>query len=73
VSIPIAASRDGNAASPMRPVTSVVQANTGIRIIVMPGARLVRMVHTNVPLRMIMPQAARNTPTIHRFMPGPGE
>jgi hypothetical protein len=48
VSTPMAVSSAGNEASVMRQVTSIVQANTGIRSMVIPGARIRSMVHSTV-------------------------
>ena len=45
---------------------SCVQAKTGSRIIVTPGARIRNTVHSTVPASSIIPIAARKTPTIHR-------
>jgi hypothetical protein len=72
VNSPIATSSAGNEARVIRQVTSIIQPKTGSRSMVMPGARSRRMVHSTVPPWMIMPDAARNTATIHRSSPEPG-
>jgi hypothetical protein len=68
----MAASRAGKAANTIRQVTSWDQANTGIRIMVMPGARSRRIVHRVVDPCRSIPAPARNMPATHSDCPGPG-
>lgn len=70
---PSAISSDGNAASTMRLVATMDHEKTGIRSMVMPGARRSSTVHSTVPATRIMPRLAAKLPRIHRSVPNPGE
>ena len=56
-----------------RLVTSMFQVKTGMRNMVIPGARMAKMVATQLmaPRMPEVPEKAR--PMIHRFEPLPGE
>ncbi len=52
-------------------LTSTVQVNSGIRNMVMPGARRFRMVVTKLTPPMIAPMPTTASPMIHRSTPVP--
>ena len=54
-------------------VTSVFQVKIGIRNIVMPGARMVKIVVMKLTPPMIVPKPLRARPKTHRSPPMPGE
>ena len=49
------------------------QVKIGIRNMVMPGARMHRMVVTKLTLPRMVPRPARTRPMIHMSPPTPGE
>ena len=53
-------------------VMSTVQVNSGIRNIVMPGARRQMIVVMKLTAPRIVPKPASARPKIHRFPPMPG-
>ena len=68
-----AAASTGNAISTMMLVTRMFQVKIGIRNMVMPGARMQKIVVTKLtPLKMV-PSPDRTRPMIHRSPPMPGE
>ncbi len=54
-------------------VNSVFQVNSGIRNIVIPGARMPMMVVMKLTAPRIVPKPDRASPMIHRSGPRPGE
>ena len=54
-------------------VTSVFQTKIGIRNIVMPGARIVKIVVTKLTAPRIVPRPAIQSPMTQRSPPMPGE
>ena len=48
------------------------QQNTGMRNMLIPGARIRSTVHSTVPDISIIPMVARKVPRIHSAMPAPG-
>jgi hypothetical protein len=52
-------------------VTSIDHVKAGTRAIVIPGARLRRIVARSVPLWIVFPSTARKTPQIHMSWPLP--
>ena len=54
-------------------VTSVFHTKIGIRNIVMPGARIVKIVVTKFTAPRMVPRPAMYRPMIHRSPPMPGE
>ena len=59
--------------STSRLVTSVFQVKIGIRNIVMPGARMVRIVVMKFTAPRIVPKPPSARPKTHRSPPRPGE
>ena len=70
---PRAPSSAGNANSTFRQVATIVHVKTGIRSMLMPGARRSTMVARIVPARTIALIAEAATPASHRSVPVPGE
>ena len=68
-----AAVSTGNASSTMTLVTSMFQVKIGIRNIVMPGARSMKIVVTRLTAPSTVAVLVTMTPTIHRSGPAPGE
>ena len=62
----------GNASSTMTLVTSMFQVKIGIRNIVMPGARSMKIVVTRLTAPSTVAVLVTVTPTIHRSGPAPG-
>ncbi len=56
----------------MTDVTSTVQVNSGIRNIVIPGARMVRMVAMKLTAPRIVPNPVSASPNTHKSPPRPG-
>ena len=54
-------------------VTRMFHVNIGMRNIVMPGARSVRIVVIMLTAPRMVPRPDRTRPTIHRSAPTPGE
>jgi hypothetical protein len=71
-SIAPAAVSTGKAMSTRMLVTSMFQVNTGIRNIVMPGARMVRTVATMLTPVSTPERPVRTIAAIHRSAPTPG-
>ena len=67
-----AAARMGKTISTRSEVTSAVQVNSGIRNIVMPGARMQMMVVTKLTAPRMVPNPDRANPKTHRSPPRPG-
>ena len=67
-----AAARTGVESRISRPVTSVVQVNSGKRHIVIPGARILKMVTKKLTDPKIDAWPKRITPISHISMPAPG-
>ena len=63
----------GNAIMIRMPVMSVFQVKIGMRHIVMPGARIVRIVVMKLTPPMIVPKPWRTRPNTQRSPPTPGE
>jgi hypothetical protein len=68
-----AAARIGNAISTRIEVTRMFQVKIGIRNIVIPGARMHRIVVMKLTAPRIVPRPAMYRPMIHRSPPTPGE
>ena len=56
-----------------RLVTSMFQVKTGMRNMVIPGARMLKMVATKLTAPRMPEVPAKRRPMIHRFEPLPGE
>ena len=67
-----AAARAGKTRSTRIEVTSTVQVKIGIRNIVMPGARMQRIVVMKLTAPRIVPKPASARPKTHRSPPSPG-
>ena len=67
------AARTGNTIRISTLVSSTFHVNTGIRNMVMPGARIVRMVVMKFTAPRIVPTPPRAKPRIHRSAPMFGE
>ena len=68
----IATTSTGNEATTMKQVASIVQVKTGIRSIVIPGARCRRIVSRMVMPISSEPKTASATPITQRSIPTPG-
>ena len=68
-----AAASTGKARSTMMLVSRMFQVKIGIRNIVMPGARMQRIVVMKLTPLRIVPRPARTRPMIHMSPPMPGE
>jgi hypothetical protein len=67
-----AAASAGKMSSTRIEVTSTVQTKIGIRNIVMPGARMHRIVVMKLTAPRMVPNPARASPKTHRSPPRPG-
>jgi hypothetical protein len=68
-----AAASTGNAISTSTLVSRMFQVKIGIRNIVMPGARMQKIVVMKLTAPRMVPKPARASPMIHRSLPMPGE
>ena len=68
-----AAARTGKASSTMMEVSSAFQVKIGIRNIVMPGARMQKIVVMKLTAPRMVPNPDSTRPMIHRSAPMPGE
>ena len=68
-----AAARTGNAISTIIEVSSAFQVNIGIRNIVMPGARMQKIVVMKLTPDRMVPRPDSTSPMIHMSAPTPGE
>ena len=68
-----AAARIGNASSTRIDVTRMFQVKIGIRNMVMPGARIVKMVVMKLTPPRMVPRPDSASPMIHMSAPAPGE
>ena len=69
----IATTSAGNEVTTIRQVTSIVQQNTGIRSMAIPGARRRKIVARIDTESAIADRVASVTPIAHRSSPTPGE
>jgi len=69
----IAAARTGSESSSRNAVTSTDHTNSGILCMVMPGARMLKMVVMKLMAPMIEPAPARCSAKMPKSTAGPGE
>ncbi len=67
-----AAARNGKTITTSRLVTSMFHVKIGMRNMVMPGARSVRIVVIRLTAPRMVPRPDRARPTTHMFAPTPG-
>ena len=68
-----AAASTGNATSTITEVSSAFQVKIGIRNIVMPGARMQKIVVMKLTPDKMVPKTDSTSPMIHMSAPMPGE